>query len=187
MEPLGRHWPIAGEDCKKAEEENGRLADKRLALVMELGTVKDEFATFREKAAADRETMDAEFDSSGDALFNYGYGCCGRLADERLALVMELGTVKDEFAAFREKATADRETMEAEFDSNGDGCLITALVVAFSRKTFAGASLRSRMECQILHSYSPKSSLPTPLPPKHLVSRSSPRSNCRQRGGASGD
>ena len=28
------------------------------------------------EAATDRETMEAEFDSSGDALFNYGYGCC---------------------------------------------------------------------------------------------------------------
>ena len=38
--------------------------------------MKDEFTAFREKAAADRETMEAEFDSSGDALFNYDYGCC---------------------------------------------------------------------------------------------------------------
>ena len=38
--------------------------------------MKDEFAAFREKAATDRETMEAEFDSRGDALFNYGYGCC---------------------------------------------------------------------------------------------------------------
>ena len=67
---------VAGEACKKAEEENSRLADERLALVMELGTMKDEFTAFREKAAADRETMEAEFDSSGDTLFNYGYGCC---------------------------------------------------------------------------------------------------------------
>ena len=67
---------LAGEACKKAEEENGRLADERLALVIELGTVKDEFAAFWEKSVADRETMEAEFDSSGDALFNYGYGCC---------------------------------------------------------------------------------------------------------------
>ena len=67
---------VTGEACKKAEEENGRLADKKLALVMELRTVKDEFAAFREKAVVDRETMEAEFDSSGDALFNYGYGCC---------------------------------------------------------------------------------------------------------------
>ena len=67
---------IAGETCKKAEEENSRLADERLALVMELGTIKDDFAAFREKAVVDRETMEAEFDSSSDALFNYGYGCC---------------------------------------------------------------------------------------------------------------
>ena len=67
---------VVGEACKKAEEENGRSADERLALVMELGTVKDEFTAFREKAAADRETMEAEFDSSGDALFNYDYGYC---------------------------------------------------------------------------------------------------------------
>ena len=61
---------VVGEACKKAEEENGRLADERLALVMELETVKDEFAAFREKADADRETMEAKFDSSGDVLFN---------------------------------------------------------------------------------------------------------------------
>ena len=27
-------------------------------------------------AVVDREAMEAEFDSSGDTLFNYGYGCC---------------------------------------------------------------------------------------------------------------
>ena len=52
------------------------MADERLALVIELRTVKDEFAAFREKAVADRETMEAEFESSGDTLFNYTYGCC---------------------------------------------------------------------------------------------------------------
>ena len=35
-----------GEACKKAEEENGRLADEKLALVIELGTIKDDFAAF---------------------------------------------------------------------------------------------------------------------------------------------
>ena len=43
---------------------------------MELETIKDKFAAFREKAVVDRETIEAKFDSSGDALFNYGYGCC---------------------------------------------------------------------------------------------------------------
>ena len=47
-----------------------------LKLVMELGTIKDDFAAFREKVVGNRETMEAEFDSSGDALFNYCYGCC---------------------------------------------------------------------------------------------------------------
>ena len=67
---------VAGEACKKEEEENSRLADERLALVMELMTIKDDFTAFREKAIADRETMEEEFDASGDTLFNYGYGCC---------------------------------------------------------------------------------------------------------------
>ena len=52
------------------------MAKEKLALVIKLGAVKDDFAAFREKAAADREMMEAEFDSSGDTLFNYGYGCC---------------------------------------------------------------------------------------------------------------
>ena len=52
------------------------MADEKFTLVIELGSVNDEFAAFREKADAGRETMEAEFDSSGDTLFNYGYGCC---------------------------------------------------------------------------------------------------------------
>ena len=67
---------LEGEACRKAEEENGSLTDERLALIMELGTIKDELDAFREKAIADRETMEAEFHSSSDTLFNYGYGCC---------------------------------------------------------------------------------------------------------------
>ena len=33
---------------------------------------------------------------------------------------MELGTIKDDFVALREKAIADREAMEAELDVSGD-------------------------------------------------------------------
>ena len=67
---------VAGEAYRKVEEENSHLADERLALVIELGTIKDDFAAFREKVVADKETMEAEFHASGDTLFNYGYGCC---------------------------------------------------------------------------------------------------------------
>ena len=72
-----------GEACKKAEEENSQLAKEKLALVIELGAVKDEFVAFREKAAADMEMMEAAFDSSSDTLFNYGYGYCAFAHDVR--------------------------------------------------------------------------------------------------------
>ena len=42
---------------------------------MKLGTIKNDFAAFREKVVANIEMMEAEFDASGDTLFNYGYGC----------------------------------------------------------------------------------------------------------------
>ena len=35
---------LAGEVCMKAEEENSRLTDERLSLILELGTIKDDFA-----------------------------------------------------------------------------------------------------------------------------------------------
>ena len=37
---------VAGEACKKSEEENGHLAYEKLALVIELGALKDDFAAF---------------------------------------------------------------------------------------------------------------------------------------------
>ena len=67
---------LAGEACMKAEEENSPLTDERLSLILELGTIKDDFAALREKVVADKEAMEAEFDASCDTLFNYGYGCC---------------------------------------------------------------------------------------------------------------
>ena len=62
---------VGREACSKAEEENSRLADERLALVMEFGTIKDDFAAFQEEAVTNRETMEAELDASDDTLFNY--------------------------------------------------------------------------------------------------------------------
>ena len=65
-----------GEAFRKAKEENSHLAEEKLALVIELGAVKNDFAAFQEKAVTDRAMMEVVFDSSGDTLFNYGYGCC---------------------------------------------------------------------------------------------------------------
>ena len=66
---------IMGVACKKTKEESGRMIEEKFALVIELGAVNNEFSAFRDKVAADKETMEAEFDSSSDTLFNYSYGC----------------------------------------------------------------------------------------------------------------
>ena len=66
---------LTGEACTKAEEENSRLTDELLFLILELGTIKDDFAALRENVVANREAMEAKFDASGNTLFNYGYGC----------------------------------------------------------------------------------------------------------------
>ena len=67
---------LAGKPYMKAKEENSCLKDERLSLILELGTIKDDFAALKEKVVADREAMEAEFDASSDTLFNYGYGYC---------------------------------------------------------------------------------------------------------------
>ena len=40
--------------------------------------------------------------------------------DERLSLLMELEATRDDFVAFREKTSAEKTTMEAEFDASSD-------------------------------------------------------------------
>ena len=43
---------MVGEACTKAEEENSRLIDERLSLILEHGTIKNDFTALREKAVA---------------------------------------------------------------------------------------------------------------------------------------
>ena len=62
------------EACWRVEEENGRLTDERLSLLVELGTTKDDFAAFRGRSFAERSALEAEFDTSSDVIFNYSYG-----------------------------------------------------------------------------------------------------------------
>ena len=42
------------------------------------------------------------------------------MTDERLSLVMGLGAIKDDFVAFRDKTSAEKVVMEAEFDVSSD-------------------------------------------------------------------
>ena len=44
----------------------------------------------------------------------------GCLTDERLSLLVELGTTKDDFAAFQKRSFAERSALEAEFDASSD-------------------------------------------------------------------
>ena len=66
----------AGEAYKKANEENFRLTDERLSLIMELGASKDELSAFQAKMTKERKEMEKEFDASSDVIFNYSYVCC---------------------------------------------------------------------------------------------------------------
>ena len=49
--------------------------------------------------------------------------------DERLSLLMELEVTRDDFTAFWKKASAEKTTMEAEFDLSSD--MISAQKVLF--------------------------------------------------------
>ena len=44
----------------------------------------------------------------------------GHLTDELLSLLVELGATKDDFAAFRERTSVEKTTIEAEFDASSD-------------------------------------------------------------------
>ena len=42
------------------------------------------------------------------------------LMDERLSLLMDLGAIKEDFVAFREKSSTKKSALEAEFDASSD-------------------------------------------------------------------
>ena len=50
---------------------------------MELRATKEDFAAFREKSSAEKSALEAEFDASGDVIFNFGYDCCAFVHDIR--------------------------------------------------------------------------------------------------------
>ena len=71
------------EACRRVEEENGRLMDEQLSLLVELGTTKDDFAAFQERSFSERSALEAKFDAISDVIFNYDYGCCAFAHDIR--------------------------------------------------------------------------------------------------------
>ena len=71
----------ARQTCRRAEEENSRLTDERLSLLMELGAIKEDFMAFRAKSSAEKSPPEAEFDASSDVIFDYGYDCYAFMHD----------------------------------------------------------------------------------------------------------
>ena len=73
-----------------------------------------------------RLKAESELDSVQQALVAAKEACgrveeeSGCLTDERLSLLMEMGAIKDDFVAFREKSSAERSALEAEFDASSD-------------------------------------------------------------------
>ena len=67
---------VVGEACLMTEEENFRLTNERLSLIMELGASKEELSAFQAKMIKERKAMEENFNASSDVIFNYGYGCC---------------------------------------------------------------------------------------------------------------
>ena len=51
------------------------MTDERVSLLVELGASKDELSAFRVEVAKEKKALEAEYDASFEAIFNYGYGC----------------------------------------------------------------------------------------------------------------
>ena len=73
----------------------------------------------------------------------------GRLTDERLFLLVELGATKDDFTTFQEKSFAKRSALEADFDASNDVILTTVIAIMPLRTISMGASLRSLLGWRI--------------------------------------
>ena len=64
-----------GEACRTTEEEASCLIDEQVSLLVELEASKDELSTFRAEVAKEKKALEAKYDASFEAIFNYGYGC----------------------------------------------------------------------------------------------------------------
>ena len=67
---------VAEEARRKAEDEASRLADKRVSMLLEFRTCKDEVSVIRVEALKEKEALRKAYEKGFDVIFNYGYGCC---------------------------------------------------------------------------------------------------------------
>ena len=117
----------AERDAARHEVAMDRLETEAMSVAR--AQVEAELARVRRVSVAAEDTRskaDSERDAAQQALVTAEEarrkaeeenGC---LTDERLSLLMELRATKDDFAAFREKTSIEKTTMEAEFDARSD-------------------------------------------------------------------
>ena len=120
-------WAEAKRDTARHEAAMARLEIEAMSgawtqVEAELARVRGVSATAKDA----RLKADSERDAARQALVvaeearrkaEEENGC---LTDERLSLLMELGATKDDFAAFRERTSTEKTTMEGEFDASSD-------------------------------------------------------------------
>ena len=109
-------------EAAMAKLETEGAVNARAHMESELARVQRALAV----AESDRLRAESEHGVVQEALSMAGEACTkaeeenSHLTNERLSLIMELGTIKDVFVAFRKNVVADREAMEAEFDASDD-------------------------------------------------------------------
>ena len=67
---------ISGEARRKAEYEARHMAVKRVSLLLELGTSKDEVSALQAQTLKEKKALKEASEEGFDVIFNYGYGCC---------------------------------------------------------------------------------------------------------------
>ena len=163
-------WAEAERDAARHESAMAKLAiegavSTRAQIESKLARVQRALALTEEA----RRRAESEHGAAREALAAAGEACKkaeeenGHLADERLALVIELGTVKDEFTAFQRRRAVQLQLWLLSF--HAQHLREQASDPGWNAGSFNPA--HPRVFCQ------------PSLPPKHLVSRSSLGSSCR--------
>ena len=67
---------VSEEARRKTEDEANHLAVKRVSLLLELGTSKDEVFSLQAHALKEKKALEEAYEEGFDVIFNYGYGCC---------------------------------------------------------------------------------------------------------------
>ena len=105
----------------------------------------------RLKAESEREVAHKALSLAGEACTKAEEEN-SRLTDERLSLILELGTINDDLPPSGKRSLLIERRWRPSSMQAATHCSIMVMVTVFLQTTYVGASLRSRMECRILQS-----------------------------------